>query len=399
MVFETFFGETLQKHKGEAVKTSELQDKTVMIYFSAHWCPPCRGFTPMLVEFYKNLKATRHDFELVFVSSDKDQHAFDEYFGEMPWVALPYDRRDLKEKLSSKFKVSGIPSLVVLDKDGSLITSRGRAEVMKDPKGESFPWIPQTLDQLLGTKFVTKSGAEVEKTLQGKVYGLYFSAHWCPPCRKFTPVLVAKFEQLKAKHPDFEIVFVSSDHDQGAFDEYLGEMPWVAIPFSDRKTAKQLGERFEVEGIPTLVIMDSDGSIITTEGVGAVLGDLEYPFRPPPLNKLSEENFQGLNGSPSLLVFTSEAQEAQVAATLQPIADEYAAGKRGVGFYYATQGGIVDAVRRFGNFTTDTPLTVIINIPAQAIHISERKEVTAENIRAFLADFAGGSLANQIPER
>jgi len=78
----------------------------------------------MLVEFYKNLKATRHDFELVFVSSDKDQHAFDEYFGEMPWVALPYDRRDLKEKLSSKFKVSGIPSLVVLDKDGSLITSK-----------------------------------------------------------------------------------------------------------------------------------------------------------------------------------------------------------------------------------------------------------------------------------
>jgi len=33
MVFETFFGETLQKHKGEAVKTSELQGKTVMIYF------------------------------------------------------------------------------------------------------------------------------------------------------------------------------------------------------------------------------------------------------------------------------------------------------------------------------------------------------------------------------
>ena len=25
----------------------------VCFYFSAHWCPPCRGFTPVLKKFYE----------------------------------------------------------------------------------------------------------------------------------------------------------------------------------------------------------------------------------------------------------------------------------------------------------------------------------------------------------
>ena len=36
-------------HEADAV----LADKElVMYYFSAHWCPPCRQFTPMLKDFY-----------------------------------------------------------------------------------------------------------------------------------------------------------------------------------------------------------------------------------------------------------------------------------------------------------------------------------------------------------
>ena len=35
------------------------------------------------------------------------------------WLALPYDARDQKEKLSKAFGVSGIPSLILLDSEAN----------------------------------------------------------------------------------------------------------------------------------------------------------------------------------------------------------------------------------------------------------------------------------------
>ena len=71
---------------------------------SAHWCPPCRGFTPKLAELYKQLTEAGKSFEIVFVSSDKSEDQFNEYFDEMPWLTLPFALREAKQKLSQKYK-------------------------------------------------------------------------------------------------------------------------------------------------------------------------------------------------------------------------------------------------------------------------------------------------------
>lgn len=70
-----------------------------------------------------------------------------------------------------------------------------------------------------------------------RVLGLYFSAHWCPPCRDFTPLLIEfynKFKNSAAANSLVDIVFISSDHDEESFLEYLKQMPWLAIPYEDR---------------------------------------------------------------------------------------------------------------------------------------------------------------------
>jgi len=33
-------------------------------YFSAHWCPPCRGFTPKLAEFFENVNSCANEAEI-----------------------------------------------------------------------------------------------------------------------------------------------------------------------------------------------------------------------------------------------------------------------------------------------------------------------------------------------
>ena len=104
----------------------------ICLYFSAHWCPPCRQFTPILADHY-NRQYKKKNLEIVFISSDRDEASFNEYHSIMPWLALPYGERALKDELSRKFQVNGIPCLVVLDGEGKLVTVQGRDAVMSEP--------------------------------------------------------------------------------------------------------------------------------------------------------------------------------------------------------------------------------------------------------------------------
>merc|ERR1711988_950208 len=95
--------------------------EAVGFYFSAHWCPPCRTFTPKLAEAYKKINSAseKKRFEVVFLSCDRGQEAFDDYYGTHPWLALPYgdgdENEDKNDELSSHFDVSGIPRLVLVN--------------------------------------------------------------------------------------------------------------------------------------------------------------------------------------------------------------------------------------------------------------------------------------------
>jgi nucleoredoxin len=105
-------------------------------------------------------------------------------------------------------------------------------------------------------------GADLEKK---KFIALYYSAHWCAPCRKFTPELVDYYNRVAPAHPEFEIIFVSSDRSRFGWETYLREtkMPWLAIDYDqlgDMAGLKQLGGA----GIPSLLVLDKSSHIVAS---------------------------------------------------------------------------------------------------------------------------------------
>lgn len=131
--------ETLLNAAGEEVKRESLEGKVIGIYFSAEWCPPCRNFTPSLVQF-RNYHSEK--FEIVFVSSDRTADAMWAYMKNynMDFLTLPFGSPDAR-KLAEKFGVRGIPHLAVVAPDGSVLAQNGRTDVAQNPGGALQKWL------------------------------------------------------------------------------------------------------------------------------------------------------------------------------------------------------------------------------------------------------------------
>ena len=129
----------LVNHKGEA-QTIASTAKLVGIYFSCidYWCQECQDFTPVLADFYKLVNSNEKVLEIVFASTDRDEKSFTENFETMPWIALDFKERDLKEEWAQNFKINrytyskhGCPTFIVFNAEGDIVSKYGNLDVQR----------------------------------------------------------------------------------------------------------------------------------------------------------------------------------------------------------------------------------------------------------------------------
>ncbi|KAL7171503.1 hypothetical protein ACSBR2_036208 [Camellia fascicularis] len=298
----------LVRNNGDQVKISTLVGKIVGLYFSGSWCGPCRRFTPNLVEVHEEL-SSKGDFEVVFISSDRVDEAFDAYFAKMPWLAIPFSDSETIKHLKELFKVRGIPHLVILDGTGKVSSNQG-VRIIQDYGVEVYPFTPERInvlreeeeaakkEQSLRSILVSKSrdylisnnGIQIPVSeLEGKMVGLYFSMTAHKGCLEFTTKLVDFYRKLKEKGQNFEIVLVSLDDDEESFKQGFDTMLWPALPFKD-KSCDKLIRYFELRALPTLIIIGPDGKTVNPNVAEFVEehGVEAYPFSPEKLAELAE---------------------------------------------------------------------------------------------------------------
>ena len=181
----------------------------------------------------------------------------------------------------------------------AIADARYRAQVIRERTAK--PTTPNTggteaISEFLKRDLVQARNGDVvhldETALANKkLIALYFSAQWCGPCRKFTPQLVDYYKRVAPEHPEFEVVFYSRDRSTYAMEKYMREenMPWPAIDFA-KLNGKQALTKNAGPGIPSLVLFDSTGNLISSSYAGSqyrgpqqVLADLDAIFagKPP----------------------------------------------------------------------------------------------------------------------
>lgn len=407
----SLLGERLVNSEKAEVDVQSLGSKLSLVglYFGCSLNGPCKQFNASLSEFYSKFKKSsenRDKLEIVFISSDQDQKHWQEFLQEMQWPALPFKEKHKKMKLWNRYKVTSVPSLVFLDAlTGKIVCRNGLLVVRDDPEGLEFPWGPKPFGEVVAGPLIRSSGQVSDgSALEGSFVGVYFSAHWCPPCRSLSRVLVESYRTVKEAGQKFEIVFVSADRSEESFTQYFSEMPWVAVPYADEGRRSRLNRLYGIQGIPTLILLDTEGKVITRQGRVEVLNDLEcraFPWHPRPVLELNESNAVQLNEGPCLVLFVDAEEEGELEPAkelIQPIAEKIIAKYKAkeeetpLLFFVAGEDDMSDSLRDYTNLPEAAPLLTILDMSARAKYVKDVEEITPAIVEQFVGDFLAEKL-------
>jgi len=151
--------------KKQELPLSSIEGKMTCL-FSAHWCRPCRNFTPKLVQICTMLRNTNKNIEIIFISLDHDEASFLDHFKSMPWLALPFNT-SLRRKLCSHFGIEHIPALIPLSvtPSGGLGFEDDVVKLIEEYGADAYPFSANRKGELEAMDDARRQGGKLQELL------------------------------------------------------------------------------------------------------------------------------------------------------------------------------------------------------------------------------------------
>jgi thiol-disulfide isomerase/thioredoxin len=108
---------TLSAVEGAPMHMAELKGKVVILDVWATWCGPCRAQHPLYEQVKKRFAGNR-DVVFLSINSDEDRAAVKPFLDEVKWAGPVY----FEDGLARALKITGIPSTVVIGRDGQVFS-------------------------------------------------------------------------------------------------------------------------------------------------------------------------------------------------------------------------------------------------------------------------------------
>ena len=308
--------------------------------------------------------------------------------------------RAIREKYSVKEEELRI--VVLSGDENHAVISENALDLLRiNPRG--MPWKPIAIQSILGIEGAPLLAAAGSNTTQllppSKPVAYYFSASWCKPCKTFSPILSASYNNVNAttlKFGGYEVVFVSLDAEEEAFHSYRSTFPFPAIPFQDPRRAL-LQMALSVKSIPALVLVDEEGKIVTSSGVSCLMADekmANFPWANDVIDLGMGSLVESLQRGPACIALTESLSKDGQQEVRKTFAQVSKASKRPVMLprsprddlvfcVLETGGKLSDALRSLCNLPATGSHTVIIDLSSEEYSVMEEQPLSGDSLAAF----------------
>lgn len=122
---------------GKPFDQAAFAGKVVLVDFWATWCGPCIAEIPNMKTEYEKYHAK--GFEVVGISLDEDRAEVEKFVAdnEIPWPII-FAGKGWQDPIAQFYGISGIPQLVLIGRDGNVITLDVRGEKLGEKLAELF---------------------------------------------------------------------------------------------------------------------------------------------------------------------------------------------------------------------------------------------------------------------